>query len=93
MHDKLNPTSSVMLKEVPPFLLHHTSERRKQAMAFLEKVSNDYRLRDKIRIANNDSDVVEIAKQSGFTFSTDEIWLYEDRTFKRKVGIRGWYNS
>ena len=57
------------------------------------KVSNDYRLRDKIRIANNDSDVVEIARQSGFTFSTDEIWLYEDRTFKRKVGIRGWYTS
>jgi predicted ribosomally synthesized peptide with nif11-like leader len=54
-------------------------------MAFLEKASNDYRLRDKIRIANNDSDVVEIAKQSGFTFSTDEIWLYEDRTFKRKI--------
>ena len=47
----------------------------------------------KIRIANNDSDVVEIGKQSGFTFTTDEIWLYEDRTFKRKVGIRGWYTS
>ena len=89
----LKVTSSVMLKEVPPFLFYHASERRKQAMAFLEKVSNDYRLRDKIRIANNDSDVVEIARQSGFTFSTDEIWLYEDRTFKRKVGIRGWYTS
>ena len=82
-----------MLKEVLPFLFYHTSERRKQAMAFLEKVSNDHRLRDKIRIANNDSDVVEIAKQSGFTFTTDEIWLYEDRTFKRKIGIRGWYTS
>ena len=82
-----------MLKEVPPFLFYHTSEQRKQATAFLEKVSNDHRLRDKIRIANNDSDVVEIAKQSGFIFSTDEIWLYEDRTFKRKVGIRGWYTS
>ena len=90
---KLNITSSFMLKEVPPFLFYHASERRKQAMAFLEKVSNDHRLRDKIRIANNDSDVVEIARQSGFTFSTDEIWLYEDRTFKRKVGIRGWYTS
>ena len=93
MHDTLNLTSFVMLKEVPPFVLYHTSERRKQAMAFLEKVSNDYRLRDKIRIANNANDVVEIAKQSGFIFSTDEIWLYEDRTFKRKVGIRGWYTS
>ena len=62
-------------------------------MEFLEKISNDHRLRDKIRIANNDSDVVEIAKQSGFTLSTDEIWLYEDRAFKRKVGIRGWYTS
>ena len=89
----MNLISSAMLKEVPPFLFYHASERRKQAMAFLEKVSNDYRLRDKIRIANNDSDVVEIAKQSGFIFSTDEIWLYEDRTFKRKVGIRGWYTS
>ena len=82
-----------MLKEVPPFLFYHTSERRKQEMVFLEKVSNDNRLRDKIRIANNDSDVVEIAKQNGFTFSTEEIWLYEDRTFKRKAGIRGWYTS
>ena len=60
---KLNSTSSVMLKEVPPFLFYHTSERRKKAMTFLEKVSNDHRLRDKIRIANIDSDVVEIAKQ------------------------------
>ena len=82
-----------MLREVPRLLFYHTSERRKQAMAFIENVSNDNRLCDKIRIANNDSDVVEIAKQSGFTFSTDEIWLYEDRTFKRKVGIRGWYTS
>ena len=90
---KMNLISSVMLREVPPFLFYHTSELRKQAMAFLEKVSNDSRLRDKIRISNNDSDVVEIAKQSGFTLSTDEIWLYEDRTFKRKVGIRGWYTS
>ena len=90
---KLNSISSIMPKEVPPFLFYHTSERRKQAMAFLEKVSNDHRLRDKIRIANNANDVVEIAKQSGFIFSTDEIWLYEDRTFKRKVGIRGWYTS
>ena len=82
-----------MLKEVPPLLFYHTSKRRKQAMSFLEKVSNDNRLRDKIRIANNDSDVVEIATQSGFTFSTDEICIYEDRTFKRKIGIRGWYTS
>ena len=58
-----------------------------------KKVSNYHTLRDKVRIANNDSDVVEIAKQSGFTLSTDEIWLNKDRTFKRKVGIRGWYTS
>ena len=82
-----------MLKEVPPFLFYHSSERRQQAMAFLEKVSNFHRLYDKIRIGNNDSDVTEIAKQSGFTFTTNEIWLYEERTFKRKVGIRGWYTS
>jgi len=82
-----------MLKEVPPFLFYHASERRKQAMAFLEKVRSDHRLRDKIRIANNDSDIVEIGKQSGYSFTTEEIWLYEDRTFKRKVGVRGWYTS
>ena len=82
-----------MLKEGPPFLFYHASERRKQAMAFLEKVNNDHKLRDRIRVANNDSDVIEIAKQSGFLLTTDEIWLYEDRTFKRKVGIRGWYSS
>ena len=79
-----------MLKEVPPFLFYHASERRKQAMAFLEKVSNYHRLCDKIRITNNDSDVAEITKQSGLTFTTNEIGLYEDRTFKRNVGIRGW---
>lgn len=82
-----------MLKEVPPFLFYHASERRKQAEAFLEKVRSDHRLRDKIRIANNDSDIVEIGKQSGYSFTTEEIWLYEDRTFKRKVGVRGWYTS
>ena len=82
-----------MLKEVPPFLFYHASERRKQAMAFLEKVRSDHRLRDKIRIANNDSDIVEIGKQSGYSFTTEEIWLYEDRTFNRKVGVRGWYTS
>ena len=78
-----------MLKKCLHFF-YHTSERRKQEMAFLEKVSNDHKLRDKIGIANNDYDVVGIAMQSGFNFSTDEIWLYEDRIFKRKVGIRRW---
>ena len=53
-----------MLKEVPPFLFCHTSERLKKGMAFLEKVSNDHTFRDKIRIANNDSDVVGITKKS-----------------------------
>ena len=62
-----------MLKELPPFLFYHASKRRKQAMAFLEKVSNHHRLCDKIRIANNDRNVAEIAKQSGFTFTTNEI--------------------
>ena len=45
------------------------------------------------RIEINDSDVVAAAMQSRFTFTTYEILLYEDRTFKRKVGIRGWYTS
>ena len=62
-----------MLKEVLPFMFYNASERRTQAMAFLENVSNYHRLCEKIRIANNNSDDVEIAKQSGFTFSTDEI--------------------
>ena len=93
MHDKTELNLINHDKKVPPFLFYHTSERRKQAMVFLEKFSNDHRLHDKIRIANNDSDVVEIAMQSGITFNTDEIWLYEDRTFKSKVGISGWYTS
>ena len=35
-------------------------------MAFLGKVRNNNRLSDKIRYANNDSNVVEITKQSEF---------------------------
>ena len=80
-----------MLKEVQPFAFHHSSERRKQAIAFLEKVKNDYTLRDKISTANNDDDLVSIAEQAGFHPSTEDIWLYEDRSFKRKAALRGWY--
>ena len=80
-----------MLKEVQPFAFHHSSERRKQAIAFLEKVRNDYMLRDKISTANNDDDLISIAKQAGFHPSTGDIWLYEDRNFKRKAALRGWY--
>ena len=80
-----------MLKEVQPFAFHHSSERRKQAIAFLEKVKNDYTLRDKISTANNDNDLVSIAEQAGFHPSTEDIWLYEDRSFKRKAALRGWY--
>ena len=80
-----------MPKEVQPFAFHHSSERRKQAIAFLEKVKNDYTLRDKISTANNDDDLVSIAKQAGFHPSTEDIWLYEDLSFKRKAALRGWY--
>jgi predicted ribosomally synthesized peptide with nif11-like leader len=80
-----------VLKEVQPFAFHHSSERQKQAIAFLEKVKNDYTLRDKISTANNDDDLVSIAKQAGFHPSTEDIWLYEDRSFKRKAALRGWY--
>ena len=80
-----------MLKEVQPFAFHHSSERQKQAIAFLEKVKNDYTLRDKISTANNDDDLVSIAEQAGFHPSTEDIWLYEDRSFKRKAALRGWY--
>ena len=48
-------------------------------------------LRDKISTANNDDDLVSIAKQAGFHPSTEDIWLYEDRSFKRKAALRGWY--
>jgi len=72
-----------VLKEVQPFAFHHSSERQKQAIAFLEKVKNDYTLRDKISTANNDDDLVSIAEQAGFHPSTEDIWLYEDRSFKR----------
>ena len=80
-----------MLKEVQPFALPHSSERQKQAIAFLEKVKNDYTLRDKISTANNDDDLVSIAEQAGFHPSTEDIWLYEDRSLKRKAALRGWY--
>ena len=81
----------MLLKEVQPFAFYHSSERRKQATDFLEKVSNDYRLRDKISSANNDDDLVRIANEAGFYPSPQDIWLYEDRSFKRKAGLRGWY--
>jgi predicted ribosomally synthesized peptide with nif11-like leader len=48
-------------------------------------------LRDKISTANNDDDLISIAKQAGFHPSTEDIWLYEDRNFKRKAALRGWY--
>ena len=80
-----------MLKEVQPFAFYHASDRRKQAIAFLEKVRSDYTLRDKISTANNDDDLISIAKQAGFNPSTEDIWLYEDRSFKRKAALRGWY--
>ena len=80
-----------MLKEVQPFAFYHCSERRRQAIAFLKEVNNNYKLRDKVSTANNDDDLVRIAKEAGFHPSTEEIWLYEDRNFKRKAGIRGCY--
>ena len=82
-----------LLKEVLPFALYHASERRRQATAFLENVENNYELRDKISTANNDNDLVKIAKEAGYSVSADDVWLYEDRTFKRKAGMRGWYST
>ena len=83
----------ILLKEVQPFAFYHASERRRQATAFLENVENDYKLRDKVSTANNDHDLVKIAKEAGYSVSADDIWLYEDRAFKRKAGLRGWYSS
>ena len=80
-----------LLKEVQPFAFYHCSERRKQALAFLEKAGKDYKLREKISTANNDEDLVRIAQEAGFYPSTEDIWLYEDRSFRRKAGIRGCY--
>jgi hypothetical protein len=50
-------------------------------------------LRDKISIANSDDELVKIAEKAGYRVSSEEIWLYQDRTFKRKAGIRGWYSN
>ena len=80
-----------LLKEVQPFAFYHCSERRKQALAFLKEVGNDHKLREKVSTANNDDDLVRIAKEAGFHPSTEDIWLYEDRSFRRKAGIRGCY--
>ena len=82
-----------MPKEAQPFTFYHASERRKQAVAFLENVESDYRLRDKISIANSDNELVRIAEEAGYRVSSEDIWLYQDRTFKRKAGIRGWYSN
>ena len=82
-----------MLKEVQPFAFYHASERRRQAEAFLENVESDYRLRHKISIANSDNELVKIAEEVGYRISSADIWLYQDRTFKRKAGIRGWYSN
>ena len=67
------------------------NDASKQAIAFLDKVSSDYKLRDRISTANNDDDLVRITKEAGFNPSAEDIWLHEDRSFKRKAGLRGWY--
>lgn len=85
--------SSMLLKEVQPFALYHSARRRRQAKAFLDEVARNFVLRDRISVANNDDDVVRIANEFGFSVSTADIWLFQDRDFKRKVGIRGWYSS
>ena len=82
-----------MLKEAQPFAFYHASERRRQAEIFLEHVKSDYRLRHKISIANSDNELVKIAEEAGYRISSADIWLYQDRTFKRKAGIRGWYSN
>ena len=83
----------MLFKEVQPFAFHHSAERRRQANAFLDEVAHNFTLRDKISTANNDDDVVRIANDFGYSISTADIWLYQDRDFKRKVAIRGWYSS
>ncbi len=83
----------MLLKEVQPFALYHSARRRRQATAFLDEVARNFVLRDRISVANNDDDVVRIANEFGFSVSTADIWLFQDRDFKRKVGIRGWYSS
>ena len=85
--------NKTLLKEAQPFAFYHASERRRQAAAFLEDVESDYRLRDKISIANSDDELVKIAEKAGYRVSSEDIWLYQDRTFKRKAGIRGWYSN
>jgi predicted ribosomally synthesized peptide with nif11-like leader len=82
-----------LLKESQPFTFYHATERRKQAVAFLKNVGSDHRLRDKISIANSDYELVKIAEEAGYRVSSEDIWLYQDRTFKRKAGIRGWYSN
>ena len=85
--------SKALVKEVQPFAFCHASERRRQAEAFLENVKSDCRLRHRISIANSDNELVKIAEEAGYHVSSADIWLYQDRTFKRKAGIRGWYSN
>ena len=77
-----------MIKEVQLFSLYHASERRRLATAFVKNVENDNELRDKISTANDANDLVKIAKEAEYSVSSYDVCLYEDRTFKRKAGIR-----
>ena len=85
--------SKALVKEVQPFAFYHASERRRQAEAFLEHVESNYRLRHKISMANSDNELVKIAEEAGYHVSFADIWVYQDLTFKRKAGIRGWYSN
>ncbi|WP_071840746.1 hypothetical protein [Synechococcus sp. WH 8020] len=48
-------------------------------------------MRDEISTENNNEELVSIAEEAGFHPSSEDIWLYEDRNFKRKAALRGCY--
>ena len=82
-----------MPKEIQSFAFYHYTERRRQAEAFLENVKSDYRLRHKFSIAKSDAELVKIAEEAAYRVSSADVWLYQDRTFKKKAGLRGWYSN
>ena len=44
-----------------------------QLKAFLEKVKGDTSLQDKLKAAANSDEVLAIAKEAGFSISTDDL--------------------
>ena len=48
-----------------------------QPKAFLEKVKSDTELQEKLKAASSSEDAIEIAKETGFVITTEDIQLMQ----------------